>query len=104
MRQPTEIETIGYANGVEAAHHFWVMDPAQYAMAVEWVRHAAAGDLAEHYEIPSPDDCLPGDLNTEGWSWGELIDYQAEWERGYLNETTELCRQVINNENKGDNE
>jgi hypothetical protein len=89
-----EIERMAYNYGTEAAHHFWVMDPAEYAMAVEWVRHADAGDLADHYQIPY-EDCLPGDLNTEGWSWSELIDYQAEWQRGYLNETTALCRQVI---------
>jgi hypothetical protein len=103
MREPTVIETTGYANGVEAAHHFWVMDPAEYAMAVEWVRHADAGDLADHYDIPSPDECLPGDLNTQGWGWGDLADYQGAWESGYLNETTKLCRQVIAN-NGGDNQ
>jgi hypothetical protein len=90
-----EIERMAYNYGVEAAHHFWQIDPAEYDMAVEWVRNAEAGTLHDNYDIPGPFDEIPNDLNTEGWSWSDLADYGAAWEQGYLDETTALCRQVI---------
>ena len=89
-----EIERMAYNYGVEAAHHYWQLDPAEYDMAVEWVRNAEAGTLHD-YDIPGPFDELPADLNTEGWSWSDLADYGAAWEQGYLDETTKLCRKEI---------
>jgi hypothetical protein len=89
-----EIEQMAYEHGVEAAHHYWQLDPAEYDAALEWQRTAAAGTLHD-YDIPGPFDELPADLNTEGWSWSDLADYGAAWEQGYLWETTKLCGQVI---------
>lgn len=40
-------------------------------------------------------DAIPGDLDTAGWSWGELADYQGAWEQGFYARLTELCRNVI---------
>jgi len=90
-----QIRDMAYDYGVEAAHHFWQLDPAEYDAAVEWVRSFGAGTLHDNYDIPSCDDCAPADLDTRGWSWGDLAEYSAAWEQGYLDETTKLCRQVI---------
>ena len=89
-----QIKRMAYDYGVEAAHHYWQLDPAEWDHAVEWVRSAGAGAL-HNYEIPGPFDEIPADLNTEGWSWSDLWYYERAWNRGYLNATTELCRQVI---------
>ena len=94
-----QIERMAYDYGVEAAHYYWQLDPAEYDMATEWVRNADAGTLHD-YEIPGPFDELPADLNTEGWSWSDLADYGAAWESGYLNATTELCRNVLANDER----
>jgi hypothetical protein len=89
-----QIERMAYDYGVEAAHHYWQLDPAEYDMATEWVRNADAGTL-HNYEIPGPFDELPANLNTEGWSWSDLWYYEQAWNQGYLNATTELCRNLI---------
>lgn len=94
-----EIEQMAYNYGTEAAHHFWQLDPAEYDHAVEWVRTAEAGTLHD-YAIPGPFDEIPADLNTEGWSWSDLWYYEKAWESGYLDETTKLCRQVIEANNE----
>ena len=89
-----QIRDMAYDYGVEAAHHFWQLDAAEYDHAVEWVRTAEAGTLHD-YDLPNCDDAAPADLDTRGWSWGDLAEYSAAWEQGYLDETTKLCRQVI---------
>jgi hypothetical protein len=89
-----EIEVIAYQHGLDAADHYWQLDPAEWDMAVEWVRNADAGTL-HNYQIPGPFDEIPADLNTEGWSWSDLADYGGAWELGYMDRTTELCQQLI---------
>jgi hypothetical protein len=89
-----QIREMAYNYGCEAAHHFWQLDPADYDMATEWVRNAEAGTLHD-YVLPNCDDATPADLDTRGWSWGDLAEYGAAWEQGYLDETTKLCREVI---------
>jgi hypothetical protein len=89
-----EIEQMAYEHGVEAAHHYWQLDPAEYDAALEWQRTAAAGTLHD-YDLPGPFDELPADLNTEGWSWTDLWYYEQAWKHGYFGETTKLCRNLI---------
>ena len=87
----------GHRHGAEYADHMWQLDPAEYDMALEWCHNADAGTLHD-YHLPGAFDETPSDLNTEGWSWGELADYQGAWETGYLERTTELCRNFIERE------
>jgi hypothetical protein len=91
---PQQIREMAYNYGTEAAHHFWQLDPAEWDHAVEWVRNAEAGTLHD-YHLPNCDDAAPADLDTTGWSWADLAEYSTAWEQGYLNETTELCRNLI---------
>jgi hypothetical protein len=94
---PTETPTQqGRRHGSEYADYTWQLDPADYALAVEWCATADAGNLATEYGLPENyQDAMPADLNTEGWSWGELADYQYAWEDAYYQRITELCHQVI---------
>jgi hypothetical protein len=89
-----DITELAYRNGTEAAHHFWQLDPAEYDAAVEWVRSFGAGTIHD-YDLPGPFDEMPADLNTEGWSWGDLAEYGTAWEQAYIWETAKLCGQVI---------
>jgi hypothetical protein len=89
-----QIAALAARHGAEHADHYWQLDPADYELAAEWVRHAEAGTLADHYVAQVYDE-MPSDLDTEGWSWGELADYQAACEAAYFARTTELCRKVI---------
>lgn len=89
-----EITSLAYRHGYEAADYYWQLDPAEWDHAVEWVRTAETGTLHD-YDIPGPFDEIPADLNTEGWSWGELAEYGGAWELGYLDRTTELCEHLI---------
>ena len=85
----------GHRHGSDYADHTWQIDPADYELALKWCLSAVRGKLHEH---PLPDDAadaIPGDLDTAGWSWGELAEYQAAWQAGYFERTTELCRDVI---------
>jgi len=91
-----EIIAQGHRHGTEYADHTWILDPADYDMALEWCHTADAGTLATDYDLPDDAaDAIPGDLDTAGWSWGELAEYQAAWQAGYFERTTELCRDVI---------
>jgi hypothetical protein len=94
-----KIVQMAYDYGCEAAHHYWQLDPAEWDHAVEWVRNAEAGTL-HNYDLPGPFDELPADLNTEGWSWSDLWYYEQAWNQGYLNATTELCRNVAANDER----
>jgi hypothetical protein len=86
----------GHRHGTEYADDKWQLDPADYDLAVEWCRSADAGTLATDYDLPDDAaDAIPADLDTAGWSWGELADYQGAWEAAYYARTTELCRAVI---------
>ena len=96
-----DIAELGYRHGFDAADHFWQVDPADEEMAAEWVRNAEAGTMHD-YALPNAFDEMPADLNTEGWSWGDLAEYGTAWECGYLERTTQLCRKIINN--KGENQ
>lgn len=89
----------GHRHGSEYADHTWQLDPADYDMAYDWCAAAEDGTLSTIYDIPEDAaDAIPGDLDTAGWSWAELADYQAAWEVGYFERTTELCRVVIDTE------
>lgn len=88
---PTEL---GRQHGDDYAVETWHADPADYDTATEWCSTAAAGTLHDYY-LPSPFDETPNDLDTAGWSWGELADYENAWTQAYLFRTTELMRGVI---------
>jgi hypothetical protein len=90
-----KIVQMAYDYGVEAAHHYWQLDPAEWDHAVEWVRKAETGGGPADYDLPGPFDELPADLNTEGWSWTDLWYYEQAWKHGYFGETTKLCRNLI---------
>ena len=89
-------EQQGQKHGTEYAHHHWQTDPAEYQHALAWCLTAAAGTLHDTYELPEDAaDAIDPELNTEGWCWQELADYQGAWETAYYDTTTELCRNVI---------
>jgi hypothetical protein len=95
-----EIAALAARHGAEAAEHYWQLDPADHELAAEWVRNAEAGTLRDHYTaailaLEELWDEIPCDLDTEGWSWGELADYQGACEAAFLARTTELCREMI---------
>lgn len=86
----------GHRHGSDYADHTWQLDPADYDMAYDWCAAAEDGTLSTIYDIPEDAaDAIPADLDTAGWSWGELADYQAAWQAGYFERTTELCRNLI---------
>ncbi len=86
----------GHRHGSDYADHTWQLDPADYEQAIDWCAAAEDGTLSTIYDIPDDAaDAIPGDLDTAGWSWQELADYQGAWETGYFERTTELCRNVI---------
>ncbi len=90
-----ELYALATRHGREAAENYWVTDPAEPEHAREWIRTAETGTLHD-YVLPSPfDDFMPSDLSTEGWSWGELADYEGYWLGAYLERTTELMREVV---------
>ena len=91
---PDEITALGHRHGTEYTDHTCQLDPADYDMALEWCHTADAGTWHDYY-LPGAFDETPCDLNTEGWSWGELAKYETAWIDGYLERTTELCRNVI---------
>lgn len=95
MTTETIIEQ-GHRHGTEYADHTWFIDPACYELASEWCASADNGTLEYDYELPDDAiDAIPCDLDTAGWSWGELADYQGAWEQGFYARTTDLCRAVI---------
>jgi hypothetical protein len=49
--------------------------------------------------LPNCDDAPPADLDTTTWSTADRYAYEAAWLNGYLDETTKLCRQVIEHNN-----
>jgi hypothetical protein len=90
-----ELHELATGHGRDAAENYWVTDPAEPEHAREWIRTAEAGTLHD-YILPSPfEDFMPCDLSTEGWSWGELSDYEGYWLGAYLERTTELMRQLL---------
>lgn len=93
----TEIIDLGVAHGRQYADEYWQIWPADYNDAVEWCKAADAGTLHE-FGLPDEADDVMGfhpDLNTAGWSWSELADYQGAWQQGLYARFTELCRDVI---------
>lgn len=93
---PDEITEQGHRHGSEYAYDTWQTDPADYELALAWCLTATAGTLHDTYGLPEDAiDAIPCDLNTEGWCWQELADYQGAWETAYYDTTTELCRNVI---------
>jgi len=92
----TDIAALGARHGREYAEDSWQVDPADYGMAIQWCEAADNGTLAATYPIPEEAaDAIPCDLDTAGWSWSELADYQGAWDRGFYERATELCRDVI---------
>ena len=86
----------GHRHGSEYADHHWQIWPAHYTEAVEWCAAAENGTLSTIYDIPEDAAAaIPADLDTAGWTWADLADYQAAWQAGYFERTTELCRAVI---------
>ena len=86
----------GHRHGTEYANYAWWLDPADYNLALEWCQSADAGTLATDYGIPDDAaDAIPAELDTAGWSWAQLADYQGAWERAFYARVTELCRAVI---------
>ncbi len=85
----------GHRHGIEYADHTWQIDPAHYTEAVEWCAAAEAGTLHEYGLPDDAADAIPAELDTAGWSWGELADYQGAWEQGFYARLTELCRNLI---------
>lgn len=86
----------GHRHGSEYADHHWQIWPAHYTEAVEWCA-AAEANTVHLYGLPDLDaqDEIPADLDTAGWSWEELADYQGAWEQGFYTRLTELCRNLI---------
>lgn len=86
----------GHRHGTEYADYTWQLDPADYDMALEWCRSADAGTVTTDYDLPEDHiDAIDPELDTDGWSWGDVADYQAAWIAAYYARTTELCRAVI---------
>jgi hypothetical protein len=89
------IKEQGWQHGAEYAEHKWVTDPADYERALEWCLSAVRNKLDEHELPDDAADAIPGDLDTAGWSWGELAEYQSAWLDSYRETVTELCRNLI---------
>jgi glutamyl/glutaminyl-tRNA synthetase len=51
--------------------------------------------LDEHELPDDAADAIPADLDTAGWSWDELAEYQSAWLDSYRETVTELCRNLI---------
>lgn len=86
----------GHRHGSDYADYTWQIDPAEYDMAYDWCAAAEDGTLSTIYDIPEDAAAaIPADLDTAGWTWADLADYQAAWRAGYFERTTELCRNLI---------
>ena len=85
----------GHRHGAEYADHHWQIWPAHHTEAIEWCAAADAGTVHEYGLPDDAADAIPCDLDTDGWSWGELADYQGAWETAFYARMTELCRNVI---------
>ena len=90
----------GHRHGSEYADHTWQLDPADYDMAYDWCAAAEDGTLSNIYDLPEGyTDAIDPELDTSGWSWGDVADYQAAWVAAYYARTTDLCRAVIEQAN-----
>lgn len=87
---------LGREHGEQYAIELWHADPADYDTAREWCLSDEAGTLTDDYPLPEEaTDAIPCDLHTEGWSWGELADYQGAWQAAYYAATTNLMRGLL---------
>lgn len=94
---------LGREHGEQYAVELWHADPADYDTAREWCLSDEAGTLTEDYPLPEEAaDAIPCDLHTEGWSWGELADYQGAWEAAYYTATTNLMRGLLDSHHDQD--
>lgn len=92
---PEEITELGRRHGSEYAEYHWQIWPADDDEAREWCAAVDAGTVREYPLPEDAADAIPADLDTAGWSWGELADYQAAWEDAFYGRCTELCRDLL---------